>query len=231
MEPLAQKIMIRQRLMWHGWVWVWLCCWLDLRAQPMPTYAKADSVAAVYAGHSLDHLPLLAYRLTGSLATSKEKYRAIYVWVCRNIENDYPAFLRNRRQRAKHKNQPKALEAWNRKFSEDVFTTLRTKRKTVCTGYAYLMQSLAQLAGIRCVIIHGYAITALSPRAGEPNHSWNAVYLEGRWYLTDATWGSGAVDVRTGTFIPRFSDQYFLADPEEFAIRHQPLDSAWMRLQ
>lgn len=29
---------------------------------------------------------------------------------------------------------------------------------------------------------------------GDSDHTWNAVYLDGRWHLLDSTWGSGAVD-------------------------------------
>lgn len=35
------------------------------------------------------------------------------------------------------------------------------------------------------------------------NHMWNAVELAGQWYLLDACWGAGTVDIEKGVFIPR----------------------------
>lgn len=178
-------------------------------------YDKADSVAARYADFPIASLPLLAHHLTTPLVSAEEKFRAIYSWVCHNITNDYPAYLQNKKQRHRYRDNPIALSQWNQKFSQQVFLRLRQQRKTVCTGYAYLIQELSRHAGLRSVIIHGYGRTGLTPQAREPNHSWNAVELNGRWYLCDATWGSGAVDPRTGIFIPMFDDHYFLCDPQQ----------------
>jgi hypothetical protein len=191
-------------------------------------YHKADSVATCYADFPITSLPLLAHHLTASLVSPEEKFRAIYYWVCHNIKNDYPAYLQNKRQRHRYRNNPAALSQWNQKFSQQVFLRLRQQRKTVCTGYAYLVQELSRHAGLRSVIIAGYGRTGLAPQAREPNHSWNAVELHGRWYLCDATWGSGAVDPRTGIFIPMFNDHYFLCDPQQFVMNHYPLDTAWL---
>src|ERR1041384_6478268 len=50
---------------------------------------KADSVAEVYARHSLEDLDALARKLTKPFKTDKDKFRAIYKWVCNNVEYDY----------------------------------------------------------------------------------------------------------------------------------------------
>lgn len=55
-------------------------------------FEKADSIAALYKGESLGSLPLLAHNLTAPLSGEAERFRAIYTWVCTNIENDYGAF-------------------------------------------------------------------------------------------------------------------------------------------
>ncbi len=194
-------------------------------------FSKADSIAALYPRHSLRDLRALAGKLTRPLSTDAEKFRAIYTWVCTNIANDYALYLKNERHRGKY-TAPEERKAWNRAFSAHVFKKLLHEHKTVCTGYAYLVKELAFHAGIKCVIVDGYGRTAQSNIRGEgiANHSWNAVQLNNKWYLCDATWSSGAVDAKTGRFVKKFDAVYFLMDPALFIRNHYPLDTAWTLL-
>jgi hypothetical protein len=194
-------------------------------------FSKADSIAALYPRHSLRDLRALADKLTRPLSTDVDKFRSIYTWVCTNIANDYALYLKNERQRRKY-TEPLARKAWNREFSARVFEKLLHEHKTVCTGYAYLVKELAYHAGIKCIVVDGYGRTAQSNIRGEgiANHSWNAVCLNGKWYLCDATWSSGAIDARTGSFVKKYDAAYFLMDPALFVRNHYPLDPAWTLL-
>jgi hypothetical protein len=194
-------------------------------------FKEADSIAALYPKHSLKDLRSLVGKLTRPLSTEEEKFRAIYKWVCDNIENDYSLYLRNKRKREKLKD-PGELKEWNNKFSAVVFRYLLEQQKTVCTGYAYLVREMASHAGLSCKIIDGYGRTIQSNIGGPgiANHSWNAIQLNGKWYLCDATWSSGLIDTQESSFVKRFDDSYFLADPALFIRNHYPLDSTWMLL-
>ena len=194
-------------------------------------FSKADSIASLYPRHSLRDLRSLADKLTRPLSTDVEKFRAIYTWVCTNIANDYGLYLKNERQRSKY-TDPEARKKWNREFSAHVFEKLLREHKTVCTGYAYLVKELAFHAGIKCIIVDGYGRTAQSNIRGEgiANHSWNAVQLNNKWYLCDATWSSGAVDASTGRFVKKYDAIYFLLDPALFVRNHYPIDSVWTLL-
>lgn len=195
-------------------------------------FSKADSVAALYLNHSLKDMKELAHKLTASLVTEPEKFRAIYVWVCTNIENDYDDYREVKRQREKWRNDPDAFRKWSRAFSKRSFQKLITQHKTICTGYASLVRELAGRAGLSCVVVDGYGRTSQANVGGEgiPNHSWNAVNLNGKWYLCDATWSSGAVNPQQGTFIRSYNNSYFLAEPAVFVRNHYPLDTAWIML-
>jgi hypothetical protein len=192
-------------------------------------FRKADSIAAQYSRVSLQDIRTLSHLLTTKLRTPQEKFRAIYKWVCDNIENDYSLYMKTSRQRAKLKSDAE-FRAWNKKFNDLVFRKLIAKQKTVCSGYAYLIRELALHAGMTCEIINGYGRTAVSNIGGKglPNHTWNAIQLGGKWYLCDATWSSGAINLQESQFIPKFNEAYFLADPSLFIRNHYPLDSAWM---
>jgi transglutaminase/protease-like cytokinesis protein 3 len=86
--------------------------------------------------------------------------------------------------------------------------------------------------GYEAVTIRGVARTAKkdlwwTENDLRPNHSWNAVKLEGVWKLLDATWASGAADDDCQTIIREFSPFYFFPDPEQFKLSHLPADSSW----
>ncbi|WP_041263622.1 hypothetical protein [Bernardetia litoralis] len=113
-------------------------------------FRKADSVANHYKGESLKNLPLLSYNLTNSLPSQVEKFRAIYTWVSNNIENDYWGYVKNKQKRQQLQNDSLALYNWNKSFLPKVFEKLVKENKTLCTGYAYLIRELANMADINC---------------------------------------------------------------------------------
>jgi len=191
-------------------------------------FRNADNLAAQYPKHALNDLKSLADKLTRTLPTEEEKFRAIYVWVANNIEYDYALFLKNKQKRESLK-KPEDLAAWNKAFRLRVFKSLLEKQKTVCSGYAYLVRELAMHAGMSCVIVDGYGRTTQSNVGGSgiANHSWNAVRLHNTWYLCDVTWSSGAYDTEQSRYVKKFDAAYFLADPASFVHNHYPLDPSW----
>lgn len=213
-----------------------VCIGHNLQAQFSDFYeiklTKADSIAALYARHTITDLKGLSHKLTASLPADVEKFRAIYRWVCNNIDNDYSFYTKNKRMREKLKDSPEELKDWNRKFHPKVFEKLVKEHKTVCTGYAYLVKELAYYANIECHIVDGYGRTAQANIGGEgiPNHSWNAVKLRDKWYLCDPTWSSGSINVQQSSYVKQFSEAYFLASPSLFVLNHYPLDTKWILL-
>ncbi|MEM7375712.1 MAG: transglutaminase domain-containing protein [Bacteroidota bacterium] len=193
-------------------------------------FQLADSIAALYKGEKLTHLPLLSQQLTSSLPSEVEQFRAIYTWVCTNIENDYGEYWKNKKKQEQLAHDSLALASWSASFGARMYQKLLKRQKTICTGYAYLIAELAKLAGIECIIIDGYGRTgnANTGEPGMPNHSWNAVRLDDSWYLCDATWSSGHTNLPEQIFIPDYNDGYFLADPELFAMNHYPMEPEWL---
>lgn len=191
-------------------------------------FKKADSIAYVYHGENLNNLPILTHKLTANLTTDVEKFRAIYTWVGISIENDYSSYLTTKKKRRKLSGNHEALVAWNNSFTPKVFENLIKHKKTACTGYAYLVREMAALAAITCEIVDGYGRTAtlFLDEKSIPNHSWNKVKLNGKWYLCDATWSAGKIiiDEQGARFEQDYFDGYFLAAPELFIKNHYPLE-------
>lgn len=192
-------------------------------------FTVADNVAQLYKGSDLDNLQLLAYNLTFKLPTDAEKFRAIYTWVCNNIKGDSYQHEKVSRKRKKLKNDSLAYLQWNNKYKKTVYKKLYEDKKTMCTGYAYLIKELCFFANIDCKIIDGYGRSTKSniETLNKPNHSWNAVKLNNKWYLSDATWSSGYM-IGEGFFLNDYNDGYFLTEPVLFAKNHYPLEKKWL---
>jgi hypothetical protein len=187
-------------------------------------FKKADSVAEIHKGESLKNLPVLTFNLTAPLDTDVEKFRAIYTWISSNIENDYSSYVKIRNKRKRFVNNRQAFLDWNKNITPKVFDILLNERKTACTGYAYLVKEMANLAGFNCDIIDGYGRTPtlLLKQDSAPNHSWNRIEINNTWYICDATWSAGQTILEDGgpRFEPNYFDGYFLAEPELFAKNH-----------
>lgn len=196
-------------------------------------FDKADRIANQYENERLDNLPLLAYKLTNHLNTQVEKFRAIHTWVCLNIESDHNFGDKTIRKRKKFKNDTVAFNNWSNNEQTRFFQRLFNDKKTICSGYAYLIKELSVLADIKCEIVDGYSRTVHTNvnQIDIPNHSWNAVLIDNTWYFVDATLASGFFFVNENKFIKNYNDGYFLAVPELFSKSHYPLDEKWLILE
>ncbi len=173
-------------------------------------YEAIDQVAKniQYSGNSVTEL---ANILGQSAQTEAEKARIIYSWIGYNISYDVPAYLSGN-------------------FSNIKPADVLQYRLAVCSGYANLYQELAHKMGLESVTINGYSkgIGYIVGNSTEINHGWNAVKIDGNWYLIDATWGAGHIE--NNQFISKFNPYYFATPPEQFIYDHLPQDPQWQLL-
>lgn len=191
-------------------------------------FTRADERAQLFGGKSLENLSVLVHELTSRLDTDVEKFRAIYKWVCGNITSDIRQGDLVIRKRKKYKNDTDGFLEWNNQFKKTAFKKLLRDQKTMCTGYAYLIKDMCFLANIEAEIINGFGRTVESNVTSLEivNHSWNAIKLNNKWYLCDATWSSGYILNET-LYVEDYNDGYFLADPLIFGNSHIPSDTKW----
>ncbi len=152
------------------------------------------------------NLPNLVVYLSKKASNDFEKVRSYYVWMVNNIDYDKAA-VKPGAKRINHSNQ-------------DVLN----RQKAVCQGYSNLFQEMCALSNITCEVIAGYPKTPrdVSPNLNTANHTWNAVLLNEKWYLLDATWGAGNGKAQL--------EDYFLTTPVTFVIDHLPNDPMWQLL-
>ncbi|XP_060593414.1 kyphoscoliosis peptidase-like [Ruditapes philippinarum] len=136
--------------------------------------------------------------------------RGFFVWSSENIRYDFDGYV-GRSEKAPH--DPESV---------------MKNGKSVCEGYARVFELLCSKAGIPVKILSGFSKSyGYSPSKPfslntRTDHAWNAVQLEGKWYLVDCTWGSGHLDSKTNNFKKEFNDFYFLTDPRQFISAHFP---------
>ncbi|XP_010877623.2 uncharacterized protein ky [Esox lucius] len=158
----------------------------------------------------------IAQRVTQGAKTELERLRAIWVWLCHNIDYDVTGYL----------GQSKKLCS-----PEEVIAAGRG----LCSGYSSLCTEMCRSVGIECLEVPGHSkgighLRGRSLQGVKSDHLWNAVWLGRQWYLLDACWGAGRVDMDTKTFINRFDDFYFLTEPEDFIDSHFPDQEEWQLL-
>lgn len=159
-----------------------------------------------------DDLPRLTAYLIAEADNDFEKARAIYSWIVSNISYDH-----------------KVIEDNIRRINKNIRDIL-IRRKAICMGYADLFKAMAQLAELEAATVDGYSKGTATSKAdlNEPDHSWNAVKLEGNWYLLDATWGSSlALNDQAYTTI---NEDFFLSEPGQFLKTHLPIAPFWQLL-
>ena len=111
---------------------------------------------------------ILSEVMTGDM-TDLEKERAIYRWICANVEYDWT-------------HQDSQVETPRESF--EPYGAL-VNRTAVCLGFASGFQLLMDMADIECITVVGAAFQS------RENHAWNEVKLNGNWYCVDATWDAG----------------------------------------
>jgi hypothetical protein len=145
-----------------------------------------------------------------NFSTQKEKSRAIYAWIARNIRYDFDVIFS-----VDHYPEPAEI-------SETVLKT----RTGVCLHYANLFSEIATKTGIKSYVIQGYTkqhgVVAYLP------HVWCAAFIDSTWYLFDPTWGGGYTV--NGRFVGQVNNYYFMTKPEELIRTHMPFDPMWQFL-
>jgi hypothetical protein len=193
------------------------CCVAGMggaQTSPGTGWSAIDSHALAAPASVQGSFKSLAGWLTAPCRSDEEKARALYRWITQNIEYDVNALLSGG------------------PMSGNAEDALRTRRG-VCEGYAGLFMELAKAAGLKAARISGFAkgygYAAGQPLGKVPNHSWNAVSINGRWKLMDCTWGAGFIgDDRK--FHRAFDNHFFFTPPQEFIFDHLPEQEEWQLL-
>jgi transglutaminase/protease-like cytokinesis protein 3 len=174
----------------------------------------------------------LALDLTKGLENDIDKYRVIFRWISENIDYDVKLYLKTISHDFDARVFPGKYKRWNNRLNRLYTKHTIKKRMTICEGYSWLLETMCRTAGLSCVSVSGYARNVDSSIGAKtkPNHAWNAIKIDNKWYLTDPTWASGWVNLERTKYYRDFNEVYFLVSPDEFIANHYPVDMQWTLL-
>ena len=173
----------------------------------------------------------LSQQLTASYTTELEKVRSIFSWITDNISYNtirYQPHIKNYQDDGAEADYD--ADSIFKSLDERVAIITLKRGFALCDGYARLFKSLCDFAGIKSEVITGYARTNMGSNQFMCNHKWNAVMIDNKWYLLDATWASGYLNFSGTNFIRDYNANYFLAPPKYFIQDHYPDDIKWTLL-
>ena len=168
---------------------------------------RADLMENVFVNPQT-YLPLVVESLIAGLTDPFMKVKVINDWICHNIAYDADHYFGIR-----HSNQ-------------DYISVLKNK-KGVCAGYVSLFNEMCKLAGIESIEINGFSKGAGYDGTLDdyPDHAWNAVRINNKWYLVDVTWNAGYLEYYS--YIKRYSTDYLFLDSRAFLYTHLPVDDKY----
>jgi hypothetical protein len=188
-----------------------------------PDFAKVDKYALATPVAETKSIPRLAKYLTKGLNDDTDKARSIYAWMIENIAYDMDGQL-----------QKKAVTR-----PDLVLETGCTN----CGGYSHLYAALANSAGLPTSVVNGWTRTLDNPTRDprtfkSPSgilwapHGWNAVKLDGKMYLLDASDGA-TCRIQGGKRDQKreLNFDYFLVPAETLVYMHSPDDTHWQLLK
>lgn len=193
-------------------------------------FDKVDNTVRSYP-KSFSNTDKIAEQINKDFKRDDEKARAIFSWIAFNVKYDVAAYGVNERPVAFSYKTEEEKATKQRQFVHDLAEkTLKTK-KGVCQGYATLFAVVAEKVGLEAVVIPGTSKSHpahIGKGPGASDHAWNAVKIDGKWKLLDATWGAGVVTGSGPSFKFKFNDKYFFAHPDTFFLNHYPDDEKWL---
>lgn len=157
----------------------------------------------------------LASSITKNANSSQDKVVAIYKWIAANISYDNELRLSKKLQKEFYISE------------ENVIKKVLHRKMALCGGYAFLFKSLCADVEISAEVIHGYTkdYSGKNFKNKQPNHTWNAVKLNGQWHLLDITWAISYGNSHGP------DDFWFFAKPTDMIYTHYPEDQRWTLLK
>lgn len=178
------------------------------------TYVPAKASASKEKKNKIDPIVALAERITANSTTDSERVYAIYRWIATNISYDNRLRISEDLQKEIYVSE------------ESVVRNVLNRRMALCGGFAFLFRDLCEKVNVSVEVVHGYTkdISGRIHDYKKPNHTWNAVKLNGRWQLLDITWAVGHGNEN------RPDDFWYLTRPTDFVYSHYPENPKWTLL-
>ncbi|WP_298780210.1 transglutaminase domain-containing protein [uncultured Polaribacter sp.] len=191
-------------------------------------FSKIDSVIKKYP--KFINVENLASKINTDFSTDEEKAKAAFYWLTQNIRYNLKEFY-NPKQRSYKFNyssedeKEQKLQALKDKLVVETFRN----RTGVCEEYAQSFKKLCDLLNIKSEVITGNVrlnANEIGKIKTNPNHAWNAVFINEKWVILDATWAAGYKF--NNKWIRKFNNYFYDIPTNKIFKTHLPNDSIWV---
>jgi len=187
------------------------------RAGISPAVSRVDNglVTDLFAKPDRQRLAKVVTALTAGSADGLDRAKRIHDWITFHIAYDSNLLIRMATDE-----EPDG--------STETYGVLKYQRSN-CKGLARLYKEMADLAGLESVNILAYLKAAVSKTGSKLYHAYNAVRVDGRWYIVDCS-GDSRVFYRDGkrgammAYESRIKN--LLIHPDAKLLVHYPVDPA-----
>ena len=181
---------------------------------------------------SYDAISALASEIKASHATKEARAKAAFNWVANTIRYDINEYEHINFTGTIRYDSEAALNKALRAIDLKIINRTWQQKASVCEGYALLFKELCDLMDIECIIIKGFTKTQpkeIGANRNAPDHTWNAIKIDGKWKLVDTTWAAGYFTFNGWT--KAFNEDFYDIKPERAILTHFPQDSRWQLLE
>lgn len=152
------------------------------------------------------NIKLLAEAAKKASDDKKEQLNILLHWAIKNITGDSDRFFNGGEQ-------------------QNIETTIK-RGKGLCEEYTLIFNEYCKLLNISSIRVDGYVKPfefKENDKLQRANHTWNAVYLDQRWYICDLFWSTSTLDSKN-VFKNKINPRYFLSEGDVFIEDHLPCD-------
>lgn len=194
-------------------------------------FTRADSFALHFKQVYTDPADL-AKQLVAPFETEAERTRAIFIWIADNINYDCRKFHNPERHSVSAQTKEELMRKRQEVETKELAKSFKAKRG-VCADYSNIFKAMCDAVGLECVVVVGDARDFYRPYRNNQNnsHAWNAIKIDGKWQLFDATWAAGYVNPEVTKFTRKLFPGFFMTDPAWFIQSHFPDDEKWQLLE
>lgn len=191
-------------------------------------FEKVDAIVINYPRFS--NVEDLANQIEKDFSSDADKSRAAFFWLAKNIRYNLREFYnpRKRKYTFSYKSEEEKTEKIQAHKDDLVAETFRNQTG-VCEEYAQSFKKICDVLNIEAEVLKGNVRTSIDEIGKIPattNHAWNAVKIDEKWIILDATWAAGYEN--NGKWIHNFNDYFYDIPLNKICKTHYPEDKIWV---
>jgi transglutaminase/protease-like cytokinesis protein 3 len=171
----------------------------------------------------------LANQIASDFKNDETKAKATFLWISKNISYDLDQFYNPKQQTIsfRYSNEEERLQKLQ-EIKNDIVKNAFLTRSGVCEEYAQSFKKICDLLGLESEVIKGYvrnSANEIGKIPTSPNHAWNALKINNKWLILDATWAAGFE--QNGKWVRKFDSYFYDMPMNKIFQTHFPDEKIW----